>query len=478
MKTPKTTFGIFLVILACFGSLPGTQAVVPPPDGGYPGGNTAEGQNALFSLSTGTWNTALGGQVLYSNTTGGSNTGTGFQSLFNNTNGNQNTGYGVQSLYSNTTGNSNTAIGSAALRSNDIGEENTAVGAQALRSNTTGFANTANGFQALYHNSEGNGNTAIGWSALWRNSAGSGNTATGGQALFNNTSGFDNMAYGGGALFSNTSGFSNIAVGLNSLGSNLIGASNIAIGTSALVSNRNGSSNVATGAGALLNNTIGSFNIAVGESAGINLSTGWYNIDIGNEGVFDDRRTIRVGTEGTQTRTFIAGIYNRNEGGTILPIYINSNGQLGTQPPASARRFKQEIKSMGSASEAILALKPVTFQYKNDAAGSRQFGLVAEDVADVSQDLVVRDENGEIYTVRYDAVNAMLLNEFLKEHRKNEEQGRDIQEQKATIALQQKQIDALTAGLQKVSAQLSAVSSSRGELEISKAIPNVVLNNP
>jgi hypothetical protein len=482
----KTTSSSVIALLVAFRLVPSAHAVVPAPDGGYPGGNTAEGNNALFNLSRGIWNTALGSEALYSNTTGGSNTGTGFQALFNNTTGSQNTAYGAQSLLNNTTGDSNAAIGAGALRSNSTGGDNTAVGAQALFSNTTGVYNTANGFQALYHNSTGHGNTAIGLQALWRNSAGNNNTATGVTALYNNTSGFDNIADGAAALFSNTSGFSNIAIGIYTLASNVNGGRNIGIGTSALVSNRSGSSNVAIGSGALLNNTIGSLNIAVGESAGINVSpTGWYNIDIGSEGAADDRRTIRVGTEGTQTRTFIAGIYNRNEGGTIRPVYINSDGQLGTQPPASARRLKQEIKSMDCDSEAILALKPVTFRYKNESAGTRQFGLVAEDVAHVSQDLVVRDDNGEIYTVRYDAVNAMLLNEFLKEHRKIEEQNgklqnqaREIQEQQAaitqlkrdfggTIAQQQKQIEALTAGLQRLSAQL----------EMSKPAAQTVLND-
>jgi hypothetical protein len=139
-------------------------------------------------------------------------------------------------------------------------------------------------------------------------------------------------------------------------------------------------------------------------------------------------------------------------------VYIDSDGQLGTNP--SSARFKQDIHSMDQASEAILALKPVTFHYKHDANNTSQFGLIAEEVAEVNPDLVVRDKNGEIYTVRYDAVNAMLLNEFLKEHR-------TVRQLKATVAQQQKQIEALTAGLQKVSARLEA----------SKAAPQTVLNS-
>jgi trimeric autotransporter adhesin len=178
------------------------------------------------------------------------------------------------------------------------------------------------------------------------------------------------------------------------------------------------------GVGALLNNSNGSHNIAVGDSTGRNLTSGNSNIYVGNPGVGAgegaESRTIRIGTPGTQTKTFVAGIYAANEGGAISPVYINSNGQLGTQPPASARRFKKDIKPMDDTSGSRLALKPVTFHYKNDKTATAQFGLIAEEVAKVNPDLVVCDKNGEIYTVRYDQVNAMLLNEFLKEHKKTE----------------------------------------------------------
>jgi len=197
----------------------------------------------------------------------------------------------------------------------------------------------------------------------------------------------------------------------------------------------------------------------LGASAGVNLTTGSNNIDIGSPGVAGDAKKIRIGKQGTQTTTFIAGIYNVNEGGTIKPLYINSNGQIGTQAPASARRFKNEIKPMDQTSEAILGLKPVTFQYKSDSERTPQFGLIAEEVAKVNPDLVVRDDNGEIYTVRYEAVNAMLLNEFLKEHGQ-------VQRLQATVAQQQKQIEALTATVQKVSDQVA----------LSKPAPQLVAN--
>src|SRR4029077_10545162 len=159
-----------------------------------------------------------------------------------------------------------------------------------------------------------------------------------------------------------------------------------------------GNSNTGSGYFALINNTSGSNNIAVGANAGINLTTGSNNIDIGAPGTAGESKKIRIGKQGTQIATFIAGIYNVNEGGAIKPVYVNSNGQLGTQAPASARRFKKEIKPMDQTSEAVLALKPVTFQYKSDATGTPQFGLIAEEVAKVNPDLVVRDEKGEIYT--------------------------------------------------------------------------------
>jgi len=228
----------------------------------------------------------------------------------------------------------------------------------------------------------------------------------------------------------------------------------------------------------------------LGDDAGFNLTTGNHNIDIGSIGNAADSNTIRMG-DSNQTRTFIAGIRGRTTGNAnAIPVLIDSSGQLGTV--SSSRRFKKEIKPMDQTSEAILSLKPVTFHYKSDTKGTAQFGLIAEEVADVNPDLVVRDENGEIYTVRYDAVNAMLLNEFLKEHRTVEEQeqklieqDRKVQEQETTImqlkstvaeqqkefqsglAEQQKQIKALASGLEKVSAQL----------EVSKPTPQIALNN-
>jgi hypothetical protein len=349
------------------------------------------------------------------------------------------------------------------------GVENTAVGAGALLSNTTGPVNTAIGAFALFNNTEGSANTATGHSALLFNTTGFNNTAIGAGALLENTDGVQNTATGGLALRNNTSGIDNTACGGFALSGNTIGDDNTATGFSALESNTEGNDNTANGFAALASNTTGSNNTALGVSAGSNLTTGNDNIDIGNFGVAGDSSTIRIGSE-FQTRTFIAAIRGVTTGvADAVNVVIDSNGQLGTL--SCSARFKKEIKPMEKASEAILALNPVTFHYKSDNSNTPQFGLIAEEVAAVNPGLVVRDEKGEIYTVRYDAVNAMLLNEFLKEHRKVQEQEATIaqlkKELQATTSHQQKQIEALTAGLQKVSAQL----------EVSKPAPKTVLNN-
>jgi hypothetical protein len=325
--------------LICIGLSPKAKAISPPPDGGYPGGNTAEGDNALLSLTTGIYNTAVG-----------------FLSISSNTNGVLNTGVGAGTLLANT------------------GDNNTAIGAGALLSNTNGIVNTATGTFALFSNTEGQFNTGIGHESLFANTTGSFNTAVGRDALDSNTTG-------------------------------------------------NG-------------------NVALGNFAGANVTTANNVVCIGNGATGAD----------VSDSCFIGNIRDiQTQNADAITVVVDSAGQLGTV--SSSRRFKKEIKSMDSASEAILALKPVTFHYKSDKADTPQFGLIAEEVARVNPNLVARDKNGDIYTVRYEAVNAMLLNEFLKEHRKIEQL--------------EKQVEALTAGLQKVSAQL----------ETSKAAPQTVLNN-
>jgi hypothetical protein len=349
----------------------------------------------------------------------------------------------------------------SALQNNTTGSANTANGVNALFFNTTGNNNTANGASALQNNTTGTANTANGSDTLLNNITGKNNTADGSQALNNNTTGNNNAGFGVNALLSNTTGNLNVALGVNSLQRNTTGDNNTAQGVNALSNNTVGNNNTANGRAALLRNTIGSSNIALGINAGGNLTIGDSNIDIGNAGVAAEANTIRVGTQGTQRRAFIAGISGTAVTGS--PVVVNASGQLGVA--ASSKRFKDEIKPMNEVSEAILALQPVTFRYKKDIDPDHapQFGLVAEEVAKVNPDLVARDVKSEVYTVRYEAVNAMLLNEFLKEHRKV--QGQDVTiaqvrstaaTQGATIAEQQKQIEALTAGLQKVSAQIEA----------------------
>jgi len=276
--------------------------------------------------------------------------------------------------------NANTFLGDDALISNTTGGSNTATGAQALFSNTIGSFNTANGFAALNHNTSGNDNTATGFYALTLNSTGGNNTANGFQALVDNTTGSENTAIGWAALG---------------------------------------------------NNTTGSGNIALGVSAG-HFTTGDSNIVIGNGGVGGESRTIRIGTKPTHKNTFIAGI----SGVTVptgIPVIVDANGHLGTT--TSSARFKDAIKPMDKMSEAILSLKPVTFRYKKelDPDAIPQFGLVAEDVAKVDPDLVAKDDEGKPYTVRYESVNAMLLNEFLKEHKKVEEQASEIADLKSAL---------------------------------------------
>jgi Chaperone of endosialidase len=373
-------FPAVLLVLGLFALSPTARAVDPPPDGGYPGNNTAEGDGALSSV-----------QIM------------------------------------STTGIQNTAIGFKALQSNTSGNGNTAIGNEALLSNTTGSENTANGGGALFHNMTGNFNTAMGVAALDTNTTGSFNTATGINALFSNTT---------------------------------------------------GSNNTATGFQALFGNRTGNGNIALGFGAGFNLTSGSNNIYIGNQGASESNH-IRIGTVGTQTATFIAGI----SGATVasgVGVIVGSNGRLGTV--VSSERFKDDVKPMEKASEAVLALKPVAFRYKQelDPDAIPQFGLIAEQVEKVNPELVVRGDDGKVMTVRYEAVNAMLLNEFLKEHRKVEEQQSTIAELKTTVGQQQKQIVAQQATAAQQQEQIEAlaatVSRVRERVELSARAPRVAAN--
>jgi Chaperone of endosialidase len=374
MKT-NTPFLILISFLTGFAFLHPAQAVVPPPDGGYPGFNTAEGTNALKNLTTGVGNAAVGWYSLFSNTDGSFNTALGAGTLLSNV--------GDQSTLR---GDFNTAIGAVALLFNTIGSYNTATGFAALENNTIGISGTAFGYEALYNNQTGSGNTAFGVNAL------------------HDTNGEENSAFGDNALSRST----------------------------------------------------GTNNTAIGAGAGDLLVTGNVNVYIGS-GV--------LGQNSESNTTYIRNVYDSIT--TARQVYVDANNKIGTL--ASTRRVKDDIEPMARASETILALKPVTFRYKKeiDRYCTPQFGLVAEEVAEINPNLVTRDREGKPETVRYDAVNAMLLNEFLKEHeafveeqRRVQEQECRLQKQEMTIARQQEQIDALTAGLQKVSAQVATSAPS------------------
>jgi endosialidase-like protein len=310
--------------------------------------------------------------------------------------------------------NANTFLGDGALANTTTGAENTATGAGALRLDTTGSRNTASGSGALESNTTGSDNTAIGFAALSQNTTANSNTATGVLALNGNTTGYRNTAIGASALLSNTIGHGNTAIGYQ----------------------------------ALYHNT-GSNNIGLGFNAGYKLTDGDGNICIGAN---------LFGVAGESNTTRIANIYFSAASGR--PVYINSDGKLGTL--VSSRRFKEAIKPMEKASEAILSLKPVSFRYKKEIepSGSLMFGLIAEDVEKVDPDLVTRNDKGEAETVRYEAVNAMLLNEFLKEHRKVEEQAHMNEERGRTIEKQEAEIRALTSQLQKVTDELDSIKAA------------------
>ena len=346
-----------LILIGCIGLLTTAQAVVPAPDGGYPGGNTAEGQTALLSLTSGSYNTA---------------------------------------------------IGFLALRSNTIGSFNTAIGAGALLTTVSDNPNTAQG-----------------------------NTATGAAALLNNTAGFDNTATGAFAL-----------------ANNITGDHNTANGEESLLHNDTGFANTAVGSDALLNNNAGTFNTAVGFGAG--------------DSVTNASHVIAIGTTGANVSNscYIGSIAGQTVGAGGSTCYVDNAGKLGVF--LSARRFKTDIAEMGTASDALLALRPVTFHYKPelDKTGIPQFGLVAEEVAKVNPDLVTHDAKGELSTVRYEAVNAMLLNEFLKEHR-------TVQEQGATIAELKKEIASLATTVKEQASQIQKVSA---KVQLSDAPPQIVGN--
>ena len=354
--------------------------------------------------------------------TGLNNAAVGYQSFSSNTSGSYNVAFGFQALHANTTGIYNTAAGFTALAANTSGFSNTATGAGALPANTIGYQNSAGGDDALNANVSGNNNTASGYAALFLNQTGSNNTATGLGALYSNT-GDNNTATGYLALYSNQSGTDNVAAGDQPLYSNASGADNIAFGRQALY-HSTGTGNIGIGLEALHEFVSGDYNIGIGALAGTPFGgayTGSYNIYIGagTLGVANESGATRIGTPGITSKIFLQGVSTNSV--PSAPVYVGNDGQLVSV--VSSRRFKKDIEDMGEASDALLALRPVTFHYKTQEPQSdghyvAQYGLIAEEVNEVCPDLVLRDGKGEIFTVRYEQVNAMLLNEFLKDHRR------------------------------------------------------------
>ncbi len=367
------------------------------------------------------------------------NTGCGSFALEDNlptdTQGSYNTAMGMYALFANTTGNENTATGWEALAGNVSGNDNTASGYLALGENVTGSDNTATGYQALFSNVGGSSNTAVGYQTLKQNVSGGDNTAMGHDALENTTTG-DTTAVGAFALAGNTTGTDNTAIGNNSLQSNTTGGGNTASGYWALQAN-NGNNNTAVGFNALTANKTGSNNIAMGYEASINVTDGSDNIDIGNEGettdgVATNSGVIRIGTAGSQKEVFIAGISNSKITGSA--VYVTAGGRLGVL--ASSERYKTTIAPMGSNTAKLEQLRPVTFKLKTDATGTRQYGLIAEEVAKVYPELVIRDEKGHIDGVRYDELAPMLLNEMQQQVAEIRELKRQLADIRAALIKQ------------------------------------------
>jgi len=409
------------------GFLRKTEAVTPPPDGCYPNYATAEGCDALDSLTTGSGNTGMGWRALFLDSTADFNTGVGAGALALNN------------------GNSNTAVGAAALLLNTSGTLNTAVGTDAMVFNGGGTFNNAVGAFALFSNLDGNFNNGFGQGALGNNVSGSSNTAIGHAAL-------------------NTNNGNDEGIGNNNTG----------VGAFALFSNETGSSNTAMGNGALNFCTTGSFNVAIGEYAGAASvpSTGSFNVAIGDEAgtaVVSGNNIICVGAgvagEDVSDTTWIGNVYGvTTQNGTTAPVVVSDTGQLGTV--ASSERFKKDVATMDKTSEAIMSLRPVTFHYRTDTKGTPQFGLIAQEVAKVNPALVLPDKEGKPYTVRYEAVNAMLLNEFLKEHKAFVEEQHKVEQLQAAVVN-------LVATVKEQAAQIRKVSR---ELEMNKPASEVAAN--
>jgi hypothetical protein len=455
----RRVFHFIPLVLVCFGLAPMAQAVGPDTDGAIPGSNNGEGIGVLVSRTSGIWNT-----------------GTGFEALNHLTAGNQNTATGFRALNSDISGGYNTATGVFSLFSNTGGFFNSATGAYSLANNTIGSDNTANGYGALYRNTA-DGNTATGFAALYHNTTGVSNNAIGRQAATSITTGSFNQAIGVNALLRNDVGSGNIAIG-DDAGTNITGDSNVTVGNGAFGTGTGittGNNNAVLGNGAGLGVTIGSNNVLLGQGAGSDIHTTSGNVYIGAgvnpPGPAFEVNTIRImdssaQVAGTNSQVFIGGIFGATIGAANALVGVNANGQLGTA--ASSARYKKDIESMGESSEVIFSLRPVSFHYKGDETNLPCFGLIAEEVAKVNRDLILLDKEGKPLTVRYEQINAMLLNEFLKEHKK-------VEAQQASISQLKSEMQTMVAQLKEQAAQIQKVSA---QVEVNKPAPRVVVNKP
>jgi hypothetical protein len=457
MKNRNIVMMLATGLLACFGCLPQTNAapeVIPPPDGCYPGFTTAEGCQALRSLTGGSANTALGWRSLYSATDASFNTGIGAGALVLNT-GDSNTAVGAAALLLNSIGTQSVAVGGAALVFNNA-DDNTAVGFEALNSNVAAVTNVAVGtFAGQNNDSSGNGTADF-------------NTAVGGFALRDNVNGTRNTAVGAGALEPMLGGNDNTAVG-ELAGSNYTGteSNNVCIGSgtegTAGESNaiRIGDASTSGGIDVVTNGPLANA-IAIGSglsTQGISILT---LLGFGSVSIANGLQT----TNGAST-CFVGGIFNQTPVAGSHAVVVGPNNQLA-DATLSSRRFKKDIAPIDKLSEGILALKPVTFHWKSDNTNEPEFGLVAEEVAEVNLDWITRNPQGEVTGVRYETIPVLLLNEFLKEHKK-------VEEQQASISHLKSEMQTMVAQLKEQAAQIQKVSA---QLEVSKTAPQVVANKP
>jgi trimeric autotransporter adhesin len=506
-----------LAIALCWFALSPPLKAQCPSECGAQGGNTAVGNNALDSLTTGINNTAVGKDALTNNTDGAYNVAIGRSALDANVSGNFNMAIGTEALqqnnanfnlaigfrtlFQNTTGNHLTGIGAAALRNNTTASDNTAIGSDALRENTTGEQNTAIGSAALAANTTVNGNTAVGFQALTASQTSFGNVAIGNSALESfigagttDTNGF-NTAVGSFALRAETTGQENTAVGRRALQSLLTGSNNTAIGWRAC-DNYTGDESGNILIGSDVSGTAGEDNfirigsnlpsdgIVIGANPGVSamsIGTGLLSQGITIlQTLFGSTMQIGRGLPTVGSSTYIGGIvgFAQPTAGTVFDVSIETNAGSGNFQrlgiDTSSRRFKEDIKPMDKASEAIFKLKPVTYRIKKESnpAQPLAYGLIAEDVAEACPALAAYMD-GQPMGVHYKEMSVMLLNEFLKEHKKVEEQQASIAELKSTVASQQKEMQVLTAQLKQQAAQIQKVSA---QLEASKPAPKVVAN--